>query len=76
MVFIGKLSYSLYIWNLGIVILMNKQMPLLAAAVSVIGVLTYSIENKLRVSKHPYTVPLILVFGLILVAIALIVRLS
>jgi hypothetical protein len=54
----------------------KKQMPHLAIAVAIIGVLTYPIENMFREYKHPYTVPSILAFGFIHLAIAFTVWLS
>ncbi len=74
---IGRFSYSIYMWHFGIVLLMGKkQMPHLAIAVAIIGVLTYPIENMFREYKHPYTVPSILAFGFIHLAIAFTVWLS
>lgn len=71
--FIGKISYSFYIWHQGIIMLfeLNKSISI---GVALIAILVYQIENKIRFSKHPLTVPLILGFGFILLIVACIVR--
>jgi peptidoglycan/LPS O-acetylase OafA/YrhL len=71
--FIGKISYSFYIWHQGILLLfhLNKW---ISVGVTAIAILVYQFEDKIRVSKHPLTVPLILGFGFILLAAACSVR--
>ncbi len=76
MVFIGRISYSVYMWHYGIIMLVGKDLPHVAIVVTIIGVLVYPIENILRVSKHRLTVPFILGFGLVLLIISITVRFS
>jgi len=71
-VFIGKISYSLYIWHQAVITFIHFDSPYLALGVAITGILFHPIENKIRVSKHPYIVPAILTFGLVILALGII----
>ena len=73
LVFLGKISYSVYMWHMGIIILIDKERPYLALIVTMIGIMVYQVENILRVSKHPLVIPSIAGLGFILLVIALVV---
>jgi peptidoglycan/LPS O-acetylase OafA/YrhL len=75
MCFIGKISYSFYIWHQGIIMLfdLNKYISI---GVAVIAILVYQVEDRIRISKHPLTVPFILGFGSILLIVAFIILFS
>jgi peptidoglycan/LPS O-acetylase OafA/YrhL len=74
LVFIGKISYSFYIWHQAAITTLRSwghdYKFELGMGLIVIGVLTYYfIEDRIRISKHPFVVPAILIFGgIILVA--------
>ena len=71
MVFFGKISYSVYMWHMGIIMLIDKQRPYLAQIVTLIGVAVYQLENILRVSNNPLVIPSIACFGFVLLTIAI-----
>jgi peptidoglycan/LPS O-acetylase OafA/YrhL len=73
--FIAKITYSWYIWHQGVIMLfpMNKYISI---GVAVIAILVYQVEERIRFSKHPLTIPFILGFGSILLIIAFVIRFS
>ncbi len=48
----------------------------ISIGVAVIAILVYQVEDRIRVSKHPLTVPFILGFGSILLIVAFIILFS
>lgn len=70
MVFFGKISYSVYMWHMGIILLIDKQRFYLAVIVTLVGVAVYQLENVLRVSNNHLVVPSIICFGFVLLAVA------
>ena len=72
LVFVGKISYSLYIWHQGVITLKRYDSPYLSLLVAIIGISFYPLENKIRISKHPYIVHAILIFGFLILALGII----
>ena len=74
MCFIGKISYSFYLWHQGIIKLIYLESYYVAGGTAIIGILVYQLEDRIRISKHPLTVKMILGSGLIILIAAVLVR--
>ena len=66
MTFIGKASYSIYLWHMGIITLIHYDTPWVAVGVGLFGIAMYPLESMIRQASHSFVIPGIAIFGIIL----------
>ena len=72
---IGKASYSIYLWHMGIITLITFDTPFVALGAAVLGLVMYPLEARIRKATHRFIIPGIGIFGVTLLASCIAIQL-
>lgn len=74
MTFIGKASYSIYLWHMGVITLIHFDTPWAALGAALFGLAMYPLESIIRKAAHRFVIPAIAIFGVVLLGFSIAVQ--